>query len=143
MAGAPDNAFPLHLNPNITSYPAPGAPPVVIQNYQVPPAQRARIYAHGLQHNGSNPPELSLSGVIWRFLVNGYPLKGLGTVTAQIGSFETPAPTVIWLTENDVFQVTVELPAASAGQEGSTGYMAEGWWAPLTSSTPASSGGAQ
>ena len=128
---APLSAAPLVINQIITPYPNPGAGAVVINSYQVPTGQRARIVTHALQHAGGNPPEISNSGVLWRFLVNGAPLKGLGAVTSQIGAFATPVQTVIWLTENDLFQVTVELPAASPGQSGSSGYFASGWTAPL------------
>jgi hypothetical protein len=128
---APDAAAPLVLGPTLANYPAPGAAPVVIFSYQVPPGQRARIFEHALQHVGGNPPELSLSGATWSFKVNGAPLKGLGMQTAQIGAFATPDRVVIWLTENDLFTVDVSLPAGGNPQPGQTGYRINGWTAPL------------
>jgi hypothetical protein len=128
---APSSASPLVLGPTLTVYPAPGAAAVQIFSYQVPAGQRARIFEHALQHVGGNPPEQSGSGVIWRFKVNGWPLKGLGAQTAQIGAFTTPDRVVIWLKENDLFTVTVEIPNGGGAQAGSCGYRVVGWTAPL------------
>ena|SRR5579872_4791095 len=129
-----------------TPYPAPGAAAVTIGTYRVPPGQRARIAKHALQHVGNNPPELSNSGVIWRFLVNGWPLQGLGAVTTQIAAFATPTDAFILLTENDLLTVTVEIPAGGGVQEGQSGYFASGWTAPLggnSTTTPKTAGGTQ
>lgn len=127
----PDGAAPLVLGPNIQPYPNPGDPPVTIFSYQVPPGQRSRIFEHALVHVGNNPPELSLTGVVWSFQVNGAPLKGLGKQMAQIGSLATPDKVVIFLTENDLFTVDVSLPAGGNPQEGQTGYRINGYSAPL------------
>jgi hypothetical protein len=125
----PAGAAPFVQGPVLTVYPLPGAAAVSLFDYIVPPGQRTRIFEHALQHVGGNPPELSGTGVIWRFLVDGWPLKGLGAQTAQIGTFATPDRVVIWLKENQHFQVTVEVPAGANPQPGSCGYRANGWTA--------------
>lgn len=132
---APQTAAPLvRTSTQNFPYPAPGAAAQTIFSYQVPPGQRARIFEHALVHAGGAPPDMT-GNVIWRFLVNGWPLKGLGSQIAQIGSFQTPDRVVIWLTENDLFQVTVETPAAGQQQNGATAYRIAGWTAPIRSSS--------
>ena len=69
--------------------------------------------------------------VIWRFFVNGAPLKGLGAQISTIGTFQTPDEVVIWLTENDQFQVTVEVPNGQPVVPGNTAYRIIGWTEPL------------
>lgn len=127
----PVNARPLVLTSTQQfNYPAPGAAALTIFQYQVPPGQLARVLEHALVHIGGNPPDM-VGNVIWRFLVNGAPLKGLGAQIAQIGNFQTPDRVVLWLTENDVLQVTVEVLAAAPPQAGSTAYRINGFTQPL------------
>ncbi len=126
----PAGAAPLVLSSTQNfPYPLPAAAAIPIFSYQVPAGQRVRIFEHALVHIGGNPPDM-IGNVIWRFLVNGWPLKGLGAQIAQIGSFSTPDRVVIWLTENDLFQVTVEVIAGAPAQIGSTAYRINGYTVP-------------
>lgn len=135
---APVGAAPLVLTSSQQfPYPVPGAGPVTIFSYQVPPGQRVRIFEHALVNLGGGIVDMT-GNVIWRFLVNGAPLKGLGAQLSQIGTFSTPDRVVIWLTENDLFQVTVESPNGVPQQAGNTAYRINGWTAPLLSQGTAS-----
>lgn len=124
---APPGASPLvYTSTQQFPFPPPGAAPVTIFSYQVPPGQIARIFEHALVTLGGGIVDMT-GNVIWRFLVNGWPLKGLGTQLSQIGTFSTPDKVVIWLQENDLFQVTVEVPATAPIQNGNTAYRINGW----------------
>jgi hypothetical protein len=127
----PVNARPLVLTSTQQfNYPAPGAAALTIFSYKVPPGQMTRVFEHSLVHIGGNPPDM-IGNVIWRFLVNGAPLKGLGAQIAQIGNFQTPDRVVLWFTENDLYTVTVELIPAAPNQVGLTAYRINGWTQPL------------
>jgi hypothetical protein len=127
----PVNTRPLVLTSTQQfNYPGPGLPAITIFSYQVPPGQLARIFRHALVHIGGNPPDM-IGNVTWRFLVNGAPVKGLGAQIAQIGNFQTPDEVVLWLTENDLFTVTVEVAGLAPAQAGVTAYRINGWTQPL------------
>ena len=127
----PVDARPLVLtSAQLTAYPNPGAAPVTIFSYQVPPGQRARIKRHALVNLAGGQIDMT-GNVIWRFFVNGAPLKGLGAQISTIGTFQTPDEVVIWLTENDQFQVTVEVPNGQPVVPGNTAYRIIGWTEPL------------
>jgi hypothetical protein len=143
QAAAADSSLPVTDTPPVssrpliltssapTNYPAAGAAAVVIFSYQVPRGQRARISQLALV--ALNGGQVDMQGnIIWRFTVNGAPLKGLGTQLSQIGTFSTPNPVTFWLTENDLFQITVEVAAGAPIQAGQTAARIAGWTEPLT-----------
>lgn len=93
-------------------YPAPGAGPVIVISYTVPPSQVALIRFLSIVHYGGNDPS-GTGQVIWRVLQNGGGLQGLNALTATFGTFAAPkiltAPIVGM--ENDTIIVTAEVPA--------------------------------
>jgi len=94
-------------------YPAAGASALTVLAYVVPKAQFMVINKLSIVHIGGNPPDFT-GAVIWRVLKNGGGLRGLATLTAQVGTFANPLPiTPITGIENDSFVVTVEIPAGA------------------------------
>lgn len=131
-AQAPAGSVPLLITTGSQiQVPAPGAAAVTILSRTVPAGQRDEIRQLALVFLGGNFFDMS-GNIIWRFLVNGAPLKGLGTQIASIGTFATPAPVWFSLTENDQFVVTVEVPAAANPiPNGPTACRIGGWTVPM------------
>lgn len=103
---------PLIVTPNpFPNYPAPGAAAVEIIRYQVPRGMRAVLNKLAIVHVGGGFVDGS-GNVIWRVLVNGAGVKGMEALTSQVGSYSQPNDTWLVLEENDLVQVTVEVPAA-------------------------------
>jgi hypothetical protein len=65
-------------------------------------------------HFGGNPPD-GTGIVVWRVVRNGAGLRGLGTLTAQYGTFAAPIEASIFCTENDTISITAECPATLPG----------------------------
>src|ERR1700677_2044870 len=68
------------------AYPAPGASAVTVLAFVVPVAQFMVINKLSIVHIGGNDPSFT-GQVIWRVLKNGGGLRGLATLTAQVGTF--------------------------------------------------------
>jgi hypothetical protein len=97
------------------NYPAvmPAGGPIAVIAYTVPRGKIAVIRKMSIIHVGGNPPD-GTGRVIWRVLKNGGGLRGLGTLTAQYGTFANPKETSIFCYENDTIAVTAECPALDA-----------------------------
>ena len=106
---ADSDYFTVTPNP-FPNYPAVGASALVVISLTVPQAKIAVIRKMSIVHFGGNPPDGS-GQVIWRVIRNGGGLRGLGTLTAQYGTFANPKDVSIFSTENDTISVTVECPS--------------------------------
>jgi hypothetical protein len=119
------------------AYPAPGDNPVVLLTYTVQRGLMAVITKLAIIHYGGNPPDGS-GYVIWRVLQNGAGIRGLNNLTAQVGTFANPNDgfSIIGV-ENDIFTITVEVPAAAAPMPGgvTTAARIQGWTYPLSQAT--------
>ncbi len=101
------NGFPV--------YPAPGAARIVIIAYTVPPGMNCIFDYLAIVHNGGQEMQFNGSGnIIWRVLINGGAVKGMHALNSEVGSWAQPNPVLIPLAENDVIQITVEVPAGQA-----------------------------
>lgn len=92
------------------NYPGVGALPIVVISWMVPVGMASFIRELAIVHIGGNDPSFS-GQVIWRVLKNGAGIRGLNQLTATYGTFAAPKPVVLFGVENDIFSVTVELPA--------------------------------
>ena len=95
------------------NYPAVGASAIVVIAFTVPQSKVAVIRKLSIVHIGGNAPD-GTGRVIWRVIRNGAGLRGLGTLTAEYGTFANPKEASIFCTENDTIAVTVECPALLA-----------------------------
>lgn len=91
-------------------YPGLGLGPIPVISYVVPVGLFGVIRALAIVHIGGNAPDFT-GQVIWRVLRNGAGIRGLNALNAQYGTFAQPKPVVIVGVENDIFTVTVEVPA--------------------------------
>jgi hypothetical protein len=103
------NYFTVTPNP-FPKYPAVGGGPLTVISFSVPPSKVACVRKMAIVHFGGNPPD-GTGIVVWRVLQNGAGLRGLGTLTAQYGTFANPIEASIFAYENDTLSVTVECPA--------------------------------
>jgi hypothetical protein len=111
----PSDSDPFTITPNpFPAYPQPGASPVIVIQFQVGRGKLAVINALAVVHFGGNPPD-GTGQVIWRVRKNGSGFFGLNNLTSQIGSYSQPRPIVLTGIENDILDVTVELPATVNG----------------------------
>jgi hypothetical protein len=112
---APADSHPFVYNSSAAfAYPAPGAGPATMLAYTVPPGSIAVINMLSIVAIGG--AFIDASGqLIWRCWLNGSGIDGLENLQAQIGSLATPVPIQVVLTENDLFLVTVEIPAGQPG----------------------------
>lgn len=113
-----------------SAYPAPGAAAVVVLQFVVPLGRIGLVTQMAINHFGGGIVDGS-GNVIWRVLVNGGALEGMEQMISQLGSWAQPNAVFIPLHENDVFQVTVEVPAGSAAQVGQTAARAHGYTVPM------------
>ena len=115
----------------LPAYPAPGAGPIVIASYKVPSGMTGKITGMAIVHLGAAGSFQDGSGdLLWHVLINGGPVKGLENFYVQIGSTSLPADagndttrewrvrTGIILTQNNLVQVLVEVPAGMAAPIG-------------------------
>lgn len=114
------------------NYPAPGAAAAAILTYQVPPGQVAVIKQLAIVAIGGGFVDGS-GNVIWRCWVNGQPVDGLQDIEAHMGNFDAPQCVQLVLQENDIFLITVEVPAAQPPMPdgATTGARIIGWNYPL------------
>lgn len=114
------------------AYPAPGAAAtsLLAPAFTVPVGYVAVINKLAIVHVGGGIVD-GVGNIIWRVLINGGAAKGLNNLTAQVGSFQIPSDVVIVINEGDVFQITVEVPAASPPQVGTTGARIQGYLVPV------------
>lgn len=91
-------------------YPPIGAGPITVISFTVPVGLLAVIREMAIVHVGGNAPDFT-GIVIWRVTKNGGGVRGLNALNAQYGTFAAPKSLVLYGVENDVFTVTVELPA--------------------------------
>ncbi len=118
------------------AYPAPGASAVTVLSYTVPKSKFVVINKLSIIHIGGNPPDFT-GQVIWRVLKNGGGLRGLATLTAQVGTFANPLAVMLSGIENDTFVVTAEIPIAWAAMPGGSTSAAsfDGFTYPLSEAT--------
>jgi len=95
------------------NYPGVGAAAVTVLSMTIEQGLAAVVNFLAIQHFGGGFVDGS-GNVIWRVLINGGAMKGLHALTSQIGTFAQPNPIYIPLIENDVLQVTAEVPAGAA-----------------------------
>lgn len=135
-----------NLNSPAVSYPPLGGGQVSVISFLVPVGVMCVIRALSIVHIGGNPPDFT-GQVIWRVVRNGAGIRGLNNLTAQIGTFAAPLPVVLVGVENDLFTVTVEVPAllpdgsANLQPPAGSGTAAsfDGWTYPLKQSISAGS----
>jgi hypothetical protein len=128
----PSDAKPFIVTPILfTAYPAAGAAAVVLLSYVAPQGAIAVINKLAIVHVGGNPPD-GTGNVIWQVLVNGAGVKGMNNLTSQVGTYAAPNDTEILLMENDLIQVTVQVPAAGVPPPGTTAARFHGWTYPLS-----------
>jgi len=130
------------------SYPDVGANPAILLTYRVRNGLMAVIQKIAIIHQGGNPPD-GTGQVIWRLLKNGAGIHGMNAMTAELGTFSAPNDgfSIVGV-ENDVIQVTVELPAvlpdgtANAPMPVGTRTAArfQGWTYPLGQATHTNGG---
>lgn len=138
---ADSDYFTVTPNP-FSSYPAVGASAIPIIILTVPRSKIAVIRKMSIVHFGGNPPD-GTGQVIWRVTRNGGGLRGLGTLTAQYGTFAAPKDASIFCYENDTIMVTVECPPTLPGGAvnpgppagSTTGASFDGFFYPLSEAT--------
>ena len=118
------------------AYPAPGVGPSVVVTYSVPCGLVAVIDRLAVIHYGGNPPD-GTGNVIWRVLINGAGVKGLGAMQFQFGSMSSPNKLTLLAYENDIVTVTVEVPNAQPPMPGGSTTQARlrGFTYPITKAT--------
>ncbi|PSH05134.1 MAG: hypothetical protein CXZ00_02975 [Acidobacteria bacterium] len=103
----------------LPAYPAAGAAPVVILHYQVPASMSGALTLLCIAHLGAAGTFSDGSGVVvWRVLINGVPQKGLENIYVQIGSPNQLASMFLLLKENDLVQITAQIPAGKVAPAG-------------------------
>ena len=106
----PASGRPFIVTPNpFVAYPAPGAGPTTVITYTVPIGMFAVIAYLAIVHVGGGFVDGS-GNIVWRVLVNGAGVKGLENLTSQVATYNNPNVVQLILMENDVIQVTVEIP---------------------------------
>ncbi len=111
----PADAEPFKFTPApFPVYPAVGVGPIPVLQFSVPRSKIMVVQSLAIVHVGGNPPD-GTGRVIWRVLRNGGGIRGLATLTAQIGTLANPEQMVIICYENDTITVTVEQPATIPG----------------------------
>jgi hypothetical protein len=90
-------------------YPAPGAAPEVVLSKTIPPGVIYIMTGLAIIHYGGNPPD-GTGNVVWSVQQNYAGIKGLGQITAQVGSQVQPRQVSLEAIENDILQVTVQVP---------------------------------
>lgn len=113
-------------------YPAPGAGTTTLLSYTVPQGLIAVLKFIAIVAVGGGFIDGS-GNIIWRCWINGNPVDGLDTITAELGSFIIPNPIQLVLNENDVFYITVEVPAAQPPMPpgATSGARIQGWTYPV------------
>jgi hypothetical protein len=116
----PPNSRPFIVTPApFPNYPAPGAAATQVIAYACPIGFVAVVNLLAVVHVGGGFVDGS-GNVIWRVLVNGAAVKGLANMQSQVGSYAQPNPILIVIQENDILQVTVEVPAAQPAMPAGT-----------------------
>lgn len=139
----PADSRPFVVTPNpFPAYPLPGAGPIVVIQKVIEKGLMAVINRLAVVHIGGAPPD-GTGNVVWRVLINGAGIDGLENLTSQVGTYAQPNEFVIMAIENDIVQVTVEVPAGKPampiGQ--STAARFHGWTYPLVQATQVSPDG--
>jgi hypothetical protein len=133
----PADSRPFIVTPNpFVAYPAPGAGEVVVISYTVPAGLLAVINKLAVVHVGGNPPD-GTGNVVWRVKQNGAGVKGMNALTSQVGTYAQPNDFVITAVENDIVEVTVEVPLGQPIMPPGTRTAARfhGWTYPLMEAT--------
>ncbi len=136
----PGNARPFDFSSvPFVAYPAPGAAAVdvLVKNNQafiVPAGMIAVVEYMAISHWGGDIVDGS-GNVVWRVLINGAAVRGLHDLESQFASWAQPNPVKFYAVENDVIQVTVEVPAAKAAMPAgdSTSARIRGYLFPISS----------
>ena len=109
----PLDSRPVIITPNpFVAYPAPGAPAVDVISYLVPAGLFFVVNYLAIIHEGGGFVDGS-GNIIWRVKINGAGIKGLNNLTSQVGSWAQPVAMQLSAKENDLIEVTVEVPAAA------------------------------
>lgn len=140
LFNAPADSLPFIVTPTpFPAYPAPGAAPIIVIQYVVPPGLMAVINALAIVHVGGNPPD-GTGQVFWNVLLNGAGINGLNNISSQVGTYAQPNKFTIRAIENDIVQVTVQVPAGQAPMPvgASTAARFHGWTYPLVQATQVS-----
>lgn len=127
----PHYAVPIETSSQpFVAYPAPGAAAATVLSYTVPNGYRGAIRWMAIVAVGGGFID-GTGNVIWRIQRNSVWVQGYENLTAQIGSWAMPNDAPLEVQENETYTVTVEVPAASAVQSGTTGARFRGWLVPL------------
>ena len=129
----PADSHPFQVNSApALNYNAPGAGPVTLLTYTVQQGQMAFITSLVIIAIGGGFSDFS-GNVIWRCLINAAGVNGLENISAHMGDLNTPVPVQIQLNENDVFQITAEVPAGQPPMPAgaTTAARIQGWSYPL------------
>ena len=124
---APADSHPFVINSSAAFvFPAPGAGSKTMLSYQVPIGVISVINMLSIVAIGGAFVDAS-GQLIWRCWLNGSGIDGLESLGAQIGSLATPVPIQVVLTENDLFLVTVEIPAGQPAMPPGSTTVARIW----------------
>ncbi len=92
------------------AYPLPGAGPIDVLSFTVPTGSDGVIKKLAIVHIGGGVID-GTGNVVWRVLVNGAAVRGYQDATSQVGAYSQPLDTFIPVYENDLVQITAEVPA--------------------------------
>jgi hypothetical protein len=112
------------------AYPAAGAAPLVILQKTIDQGKIAIFRKLAITNQGGNPPD-GTGNVIWRLLINGAAVKGMNAMLSQYGVLSVPKDCQILAMENDVVQITVEVPAGKVPPPGTTAASLDGFTYPI------------
>jgi hypothetical protein len=120
----PDGA--TAFSDSFAPYPAAGSGQEVILQKVVEQGKLCVVRKQAIFHQGVNPPDGS-GNVVWRVLINGAAVKGMNYMLSQYGAQLLPQDCFFTAVENDVMQVTVEVPAGKTAPPGSTAARWDGY----------------
>lgn len=112
------------------AYPAPGAAAIDVVTLTVPRGFNGRIKQIAIVHVGGGFIDGS-GNVIWRVKVNGAAVQGMQNLQSQLGTYAQPAETYIAVHENDLVEVTAEVPAGQPAMAGTPAARLVGWFFPI------------
>lgn len=111
--GTPLDSRPVIITPNpFVAYPAPGAAAADVISYLVPAGMFFVVSLLAIIHEGGGFVD-GTGNIIWRVKINGAGVKGLSNLSSQVGSWAQPVPMHFSAKENDLIEITVEVPAAA------------------------------
>lgn len=127
--GSQGRPFQVNTAAPYPNYPAAGAAAVVLVTYQVPAGCLAVLTGLAIVNIGNGAPAYvdGDGNVVWRLLKNGAGVQGFEALSAQVGSLALPQNMGLVLVENDILQVTVQVPAGKITPGSVTAALLQGF----------------